>query len=294
MQVRNIFFILWEIIFMNKLKILVSVLLIVGFHTYAQKPKTTGDQQPKTLKQVLTLHIDRPGGANAANVAWHPVQNKYYAAQAGNETFPMEVFDANGRMLSDNNLETMVDVRGLWYNPNTKTLQANGYDNNGWVEYKLNGKGIPASITKMDIETGKPDPQSVGAYDPKKNVLYYFDYTTVGIERHKMSNGVSDTTIALHLGAKTKGDIVNEQEVTKANYNENALIFTGIAGSEIGLLNVNDKQIELYNLATGLMTKALKLPDGAPVESSLNFSFCNGIYWLNDKTERVWHGYKGN
>ena len=279
---------------MNKLKILVSVLLIVGFHTNAQKPKTTGIQQPKTLKQVLTLHIDREGGANAANVAWHPVQKKYYAAQAGNETFPMEVFDANGRMLSDNNLETIIDIRGFWYNPNTKTLQANGYDNTGWAEYKLNGKGIPTSIVKIDIEPGKPDPQSVGAYDAKKNVVYFFDYSTVGVERHKMTDGVSDTTIALYLGAKTKNDIVADQKTIKANYNENALIYTGIAGSEIGLLNVNDKQIELYNIATGLMTKVLKLPDGAPVERSMNFSFCNDIYWLNDKTERVWHGYKGN
>ncbi len=279
---------------MNKLKILVSVLLIVGFHTYAQKPKSTGDQQPKTLKQVLTLHIDREGGANAANVAWHPVQKKYYAAQAGNETFPMEVFDANGRMLSDDNLETIIDIRGFWYNPNTKTLQANGYDNTGWVEYKLNGKGIPTSIVKIDIEPGKPDPQSVCAYDAKKNVVYFFDYSTVGIERHKMTDGVSDTTIALHLGAKTKNDIVADQKTIKANYNENALIYTGIAGSEIGLLNVNDKQIELYNIATGLMTKVLKLPDGAPVEKSMNFSFCNDIYWLNDKTERIWHGYKIN
>ncbi len=270
---------------MKKVAILFAVLLIVGSNAYGQA---------KSLKQVLTLRIDRPGGANAASVAWHPVQKKYYAAQAGNEVYPMEVFDATGKMLSDDKLETMFDVRGFWYNPNTKTLQANGYDVAGWVDYKLNGKGIPISVTKMDIEPGKPDAQSVAAYDSKKNVVYYFDYANVGVERHNMKDGVADTTIALHLGAKTKSDMSDDQNDKKANYNENALIYTGVAGAEIGLLNTAEKQIELYNIATGFMTKALKLPEDAPVPTSLNFSYCNGIYWLNDRTERVWHGYKAN
>ncbi|MEI6086909.1 MAG: hypothetical protein WCR66_04935 [Bacteroidota bacterium] len=272
---------------MNKITVLVFSILTGVLNTHAQKPTI--------LKQVLTLHIEFQGGANGACVAWHPVQKKYYAAQAGNETFPMVVFDANGRLLSDDKLKTLADVRGFWYNPNTKTLQANCYDVTGWVEYKLNGKGIPASITNMGKDPGKPDAQSVGVYDPKKNVVYYFDYSTVGIERHKMSDGVSDTTFALHLGAKTKSDIEDDdQQEKKTNYNENTLIYTGIAGSEIGLLNVNDKQIELYNLTTGLMTKSLRLPDDAPIESSLNFSYCNGIYWLNDKKAHIWHGYNGN
>ncbi len=279
---------------MNKITILIAVLLTFGFNANAQKTMSPADQIPKTLKEVITLRIDRPGGANGASVAWHPVQKKYYAAQAGNETFPMEVFDAKGKMLSNSELETFFDVRGFWYNPNTKTLQANGYDNNGWVNYKLNGKGIPVSVDKMDTDPGKPDAQSVGVYDPKKNVVYYFDYSTVGIERHKMKDGVSDTTIPLHLGAKTKDDILSDQDDKKTNYNENTLVFTGTAGAEIGLLNITDKQIELYSIATGLMTKVLRLPDGAPVESSLNFSYSNGIYWLNDKTERIWHGYKAN
>mgnify|MGYP003330496660 FL=1 len=138
-----------------KMMAIAAVLLVASLHAESQTPKT--------LKPTITLKIDRSGGANGASVAWHPVQKKYYAAQAGNETFPMEVFDEKGKMLSDNNLETMFDVRGFWYNPKTKTLQANGYDTYGWAEYKLNGKGIPTSVTKLDIEAGKPDPQSVGA-----------------------------------------------------------------------------------------------------------------------------------
>ena len=274
---------------MKSIITILSILLISGITANAQK-QTTGD---KSLKQVLTLKIDREGGANGANVAWHPGQKKYYAAMAGNETFPMEVFDASGKILSPDNLETMFDVRGLWYNPVSKTLQANGYDNFGWSDYKLDAKGIPVSSRKLSVITSQPDAQSVAAFDTKNNVLYFYDYSLAGLERHNMKNGASDTTIQLHLGVKTKEGITGSENVDlKDNYNQNAIIYTGIPKAEIGLLNVIDRQIELYNLANGLMTQVLKLPDGAPAEASLNFCYTNGIYWLFDKSGREWHGYK--
>ena len=276
---------------MKKTTVIIAILLFVSTHTNAQKQ--TQAAHDKSLQQVLILKIDRPGGANGANVAWHPGQKKYYAAMAGNVSFPMEVFDAKGKMVSPDSLETMFDVRGLWYNPTSKTLQANGFDDFGWGEYKLDAKGMPVSLRKLSIVTSQPDPQSIGAYDAKKNVLYLYDYTTAGIERHKMKDGVSDTTIRMHLGAKTKADISEFAEGdAKDNYNQNAIIYTGNPRAEIGFLNVVDRQIELYNIADGLMTQVLKLPDDAPAESSLNFSYSNGIYWLFNKTDREWHGYK--
>ncbi len=273
---------------MKKITPFIALLFVVVLNVVASQAVA----QESTLKEVMKLHIDRPGGANGASVAWHPKQKKYYAAQAGNEAFPMEVFNAKGRMLSHDTLTAMLDVRGLWYNPNTKTLQANAYGHTGWANYQLDRKGIPVSIKKMGIDPGKPDAQAVAVYDPINNVIYYFDYGVVGIERNNMSDGISDTTFALHLGASTRADIKREQDDKKASYNENTLIFTGTRGSEIGLLNVTEKQIELYDLNTGLMTQVLSLPEGAPVSFSLNFSYANGIYWLNDKTERTWHGYK--
>lgn len=274
---------------MKKTIAIIALLLFWGITTNAQK-QTTGD---KVLKQVLTLKIDHEGGANGANIAWHPGQKKYYAAMAGNETFPMVVFDVAGKKLSNDDLATMFDVRGLWYNPSSKTLQANGYDNFGWSDYKLDSKGIPVSSRKLSIVTSQPDAQSVGAFDTKKNVLYFYDYMLVGIERHKMTDGASDTTIQLHLGAKTQADIRDDGNTElKDNYNQNAIIYTGTPKAEIGLLNVIDKKIELYNLANGLMTQVLKLPEDAPAEASLNFSYCNGIYWLFNKADREWHGYK--
>jgi hypothetical protein len=241
----------------------------------------------------MTLTIDRPGGANGANIAWHPVQKKYYAAMAGNIVYPFLVFDATGNKLSPEDLETMFDVRGLWYNPTSKTLQANGYNDFGWSEYRLNEKGIPVSSRKLTIVTSQPDAQSVGVYDPKKNMVYFLDYKTMSIEGHEMKNGSSASFIQLHLRARTSDDINDiENEELKYDYNENAIVFSGIKSAEVGLLNVASKQIELYDISTGLLKQTLILPEYAPANASLNFCFSNGIYWLFDKGARIWHGYK--
>jgi hypothetical protein len=112
---------------MKKILLLLAAFLLVG--------ASANSQTIKTLKKVLELKITEPGGANAASVAWHPVQKKYYAAQAGNADFPLGVFDVKGKMLSNSTQTTLFDIRGLWYNAKTKTLQANGYNDFGWTEY---------------------------------------------------------------------------------------------------------------------------------------------------------------
>ena len=246
-----------------------------------------------TLTKVMRLKIDRQGGANGANIAWHPVQKKYYAAMAGNVSFPMEVFDANGQIVSPDNLETMFDVRGLWYNTSAKTLQANGYNDFGWLEYVLDAKGIPVATRKINVPSGQPDIQSVGAYDANNQLIYFYDMQSTGIEPHRIKDGIVYKTIHLYLGIKSMADRrPADEDEAKYNYNGNAIIFTGIPQAEIGLLNVRDRQIELYNISTGLMSKTFKLPEDAPVQPSLNFSYSNGIFWLFDKAERIWQGYK--
>ena len=274
--------------FMKQLTLFFAAVLVLGHTAFGQN----NNKPSVTLKEVMTLKIDREGGANGANIAWHPKEKKYYAAMAGNESFPMEVFDAKGKMLSDNSLETFFDVRGLWYNSAAKALQMNGYDNAGWAEYKLNNKGIPISALKLSISVTQPDAQCVGAFDDKTGSLYYYDYATTTVQKYNIKTGDKGDAVELHLGAKTSKDIKEGDETTKDLYNQNAIIFTGIPHAEIGLLNVDAHSIDLYNMATGFLTKSLKLPENAPAENSLNFSFCNGIYWTFDKKDRVWHGYK--
>ncbi|MBL7741780.1 MAG: hypothetical protein JNK14_21350 [Chitinophagaceae bacterium] len=252
-------------------------------------------QAVKPLKKVMELIMPEGGGANGAAVAWHPVQQKYYAAMAGNATYTLGVFSAAGKLLSPEDQITFFDIRGLWYNPAKKTLQMNGYNENGWAEYKLVAKGFPDTVTTLYTGMLQPSEQSTGAFNPKENIVYFLN-DDGKLDKYSMKDGIYLDVIELHPGKAKLVNASQEEDHDEIdlleNYNKSTVIFTGTTGTEIGLLNHAENQIELYNIKTGLLTKKFSFPADAPVPQFLNFSYTNGIYWLFDKEARTWKGYK--
>lgn len=244
----------------------------------------------KSLKQVLELKIPGEGGANGASVVWHPALKKYYAAMAGNIIFPLGVFDATGKCLSPEEQETLFDIRGLWYYPKLKTIQMNGYNQFGWAEYQLDTKGFPTEIKELYTGINQPTENSAGSFSPKENVIYFLNEDG-NLDAYDYGTAEYLETKDMHLGSDKDIDYSDNDDVLE-NYNNTTAIYTGIPKAEIGILNVTDKQIELYNVGTGYLTQRLKLPETAPVANWLNFGYANSIYWLFDKETRIWKGYK--
>ncbi|MBN8686321.1 MAG: hypothetical protein J0M10_04865 [Chitinophagales bacterium] len=266
--------------------------VLAGAQTPASPKSTEAAKPATTLKEVMTLPMPGDEGANGASVAWHPVQKKYYAAIAGNVKFAMAVFDIKGKRLSSDTLKTGFDVRGLWYNPKKKNLQTNGYNDFGWGEYSLNSKGIPVFVKTIAEGMNQPAEQSVGAFNPVKNEIYFFN-DEGNISVYNAADGIVKEDILLYLATlkEEADDFIDNLEILY-DYNLSTVVYTGIKGAELGLLSSATGEIELYDISTGYMTRALALPDTAPLEDNLNFSYANGIYWLFDKKTRSWKGYK--
>jgi hypothetical protein len=262
-------------------------------------------QPVKTLKKNMELKMpvktytsqntgeDSFPGKRGAAVVWHPLQKKYYAAFAGNETFPFSVFDISGKRISADDQSCLVDTRGLWYDPVSEKICGNGYSDIGWFYYNLDSKGIPASTTIIAGGLIQPDVQSIGVYNAKSKLVCFlygpqiYTYNTDGILE-------DDSATRLYPGISIKENIelANLKDDLDEKYNWNALIYTGIPKAEFGLLNTDEKQIELYNRKTGLLTMILKLPDDAETYTAFNFSYANGFYWLFNQDTRTWSGYK--
>ena len=73
-------------------------------------------QLKESLKKIMELKMpktvdDSMPGTRGASVVWHPVQKKYYAVFAGNAQFPMAVFDAAGKRISEDDLLAMKDTK---------------------------------------------------------------------------------------------------------------------------------------------------------------------------------------
>ena len=270
-----------------------ATLLLFAFFISAITIKA---QKTQTLKQVLELKMpktvdDEMPVTSGASVIWHPVQKKYYAVFAGNQEFPLAVFDVKGKRLSEDGLIAMMDTRGLWYNPATKLITGNGYSDNGWFTYKLDPKGIPADIDLLFEGMNQPGEQCVGTYNPAAKRVLFLNNGTVYMYNDK---GEAEDSIMISWGVKKKADAQagGYDEEAFLDYNYTSVIYTGIKGQELGFLNTVKKQVELYNIQDGYLAKIVPLPGEAIAETAFNFAYANGIYWFFNMNERKWVGCK--
>lgn len=249
-------------------------------------------QSSSALKKVMTLKITTDGGANGAGVVWHPIQKKYYAGMAGNESFQMGVFDGKGKLLSSDTLTTQTDLRGLWYNPKLNTIQSNAYASGGWNEYKLNKSGMPAGIKNLFAGMNQPADNAVGTYNPTTNQVYFLNYVDfLEILVYDMKTAENTKTIKLHLQNSTM-NAAKDLEDLDDDYNSTTALYTGIPTKEIALLNNTESRIEFYNVKTGFMTGTKAFPEDTKTEDMFNFAYANGIFWLFNKADREWNGFK--
>lgn len=229
-------------------------------------------------KASLKLKVQQDGGYNGASVAYNPVAGVYYAVMAGNSDYPLETFDAQGRNVYQ--AQAGNDLRGLWWNPKSKSIEGNCYADGGIVSLGLNGSGY-ATGNNEEVWYGsgyQPAEQSVGTFDPSKKEIVYFDgYYISGYSRKN--------------GKVTKTFVTPQLEVPIEDINTTTVIFTGVETMEYGLLDFVDKTLFLFDL-DGYQTGTVNLPADAETYDAFNFSYANGYLFLFDQESRVWTGYK--
>lgn len=239
----------------------------------------------KSLVKVMQLKMQGDGGSNGAAVAFNSVNKKYYAAMAGNTSYPLCVFDEQGTLVSGGQVETLADVRGLWFNTRKAKLQGNAYGENGWFEYTLDASGIPTDHRTIMENASQPDPQSVGTFAAKPNQVLFFDGRDLYF--YDVISGEVKESMALEEMRKKS----NLSSFDEEDYNSSTVFYTGTTGMEIGLVNTATRMVELYSLS-GQLAQQLSVPSGINLYNKFNCSYANGMYWFFDQTSRTWTGYK--
>ncbi|HUR67512.1 MAG TPA: hypothetical protein VMZ03_14260 [Chitinophagaceae bacterium] len=272
----------------------VTLVMTVSFFSASSQTSVpvTRVKKVKTLKMARDKDIDPMPGTRGASVAWHPVFKKYYAAMAGNIGYPLCIFDAAGKRVSPDSLNCEVDVRGLWYNADKKTIQGNSFDAGGWFRYDHDTKGMIREVQYLTEEMTQPNAQSVGAANSLSKQIMFLHQGEIWF--YSMEEPVKGATLTIHWG-RTKADGMDPEQtdpVTPSAYNSTTVIYTGIKRAELGFLKPESYEIELYDVKTGFLTRSVKLPADAPMNASFNFAYANGMYWLFNIETREWSGYK--
>ena len=239
---------------------------------------TANAQLINNPKASLSLALKSTGGTNASGITYDPSRQLYYTVVAGNSEFPLEVFKSSGKLLYSGTAGN--DLRGIWWNTKTQSLEGNCYDEGGIVKIGLSDNGS-TSIGNTTIFEGSHQPHgnTCGVYDSKKKEIYY--YSGGSIHVYKRKTGA--------FSKKVNPDLTLNE---KRAINTTSMIFTGIKKSELGLLDYEARKVYLFNKKTGEKTATINLPYDAPVDDSFLFGYANGHVFLYDKGSRTWWGYK--
>lgn len=253
-------------------------------------------QTVRQLRKAFSMKMPSGAGNNGGTVALNLKNRFYYATIAGNKTYSIAYFNAIGEMVSPPDLSLLADIRGLWYNPSLKTLQANAFGNLGWMNYVLDESGVPYDIKPYLGGQLQPFPNSVAQYNQRENLVHFLKGSMVLAYDVTTGKEIKEKAVLLKTGYTKKtpppaGWTIDSVSVLP-QYNSTTVVYTGLNNAEFGLLNVQNREIELYSRADGLMTQKLKLPAEARPNDKLNFSYCNNVYFIYDATTRSWVGYR--
>lgn len=252
------------------LRTLFALVLILG-PAYIQAQIIS---QPKAS---LQLCFEGTSGTNGSAVAYDPATGHYFASIAGNGVFPLEVFDASGKNLYQT--ECGSDMRGLWWNPKTNQLEGNGYSGVGIVGLILDNSGYPSlgNTTIIGGEGHQPEANSCGTFDGKKYIWYYSSGSFFAYTR---------------ASGKVAKSIQFSGDANVESINNTSVIYTGIKGMELGLLDYERLEVLLFNKKSGALAATIKLPASAITNYAFRFAYANKHVFLYDIENRCWTGYQ--
>ncbi len=254
---------------LNTLFFSLSFCLIIGVSVNAQIT------YPKASFELV---MKQTSGTNGSGITYDATKDLYYAVIAGNKVFPMEVFDGKGNNVFQT--EAGNDMRGIWWNKKTKSIEGNCYNDGGIVSMRLDENGYPSLGNKSIFEGGhQPADNSVGVFDGKKYIYYYADGAVFVYSR---KTGSLAKTMSMGLAPTP----------SKRDLNGTSMIYTGKKKMEIGLLDAVNKKIYLFNKKDGQQTAVITLPDSATTNSSFRFGYANGYAFIYGTSKRSWVGYR--
>ncbi len=225
----------------------------------------------------ITYFVQGEGGANGLTVVYNPDNGYYYAIQAGNAGFPLEMFNSKGENIYSTTAKK--DCRGFWYNPKLKCFEGTMYMGGTFKMY-LDGSGFPTNAIMLgnSMDFVPPSEQVQTVCDVKKGEMYCYESGTIHVFNQKTNKKKKKITLK---NCPVSWDYVNPY----------AMFFTGYKNYEFGLYDVVNMKVLLFN-AKGVYTESVQMPFDVPQIEWFRLGFTNDRVFLYDGDYRAWYGYK--
>ena len=240
---------------------------------------------------VQTTTLAPPSsGCYMIGLAYDTANGQYYGEGSGNPICNGLVWNSGGALLQ--NIRPLnIDGRGMFYDPNTNSIQNVTYGASGLpgplgIDYGLiamglNGSGLytGANTQLLAIVPGIADSQSVAAYNPTSDAIYSrVSNNIVDVASH--STGALLTTITLNFAAAGNPsmqaysigyDPVTDTFLTVSAVTKDAYVF-GNTGAYLG---------------------SSYLGAGTPIDGNYDLAYTNGQLFVTDGSSGIgtWRGF---
>lgn len=217
------------------------------------------------------------GTSNRSGIAYNPNQYLYYSVNAGSGSYLIETFaNTGGSALST--VTQSQDYRGYWWNSVTGKPEGNTFNGGGIYSNSLNGSAYATSTTSFMTSGTMPSSQQCGQADIPNNLILYYDAGY--IYKYNRTSGLLTASVS-----------VTGLPASIANLNSTSLIFTGIAGKEVGLYDYVNSIVYFVNYTSGVYVSSCNLPATAPAASYVQMGYGNNRIFLYNTTINAWIGY---
>lgn len=239
-------------------------------------------------------------------VAYVPDYSRYFIADGGLAPMPdgygIPVSPSKVHAYSDKgeylySVKPGLDNRSIYFNQNTQRVESVTYNissnagftpNSGVFALKLDGEG---KLTDQSDEVTGHNPAfgsaaTMPTYNPSENIYYAKQERSNKVRVVKLDSREPVREIALDLdAAKVKTDEVSEHFVA----------YTGIAGEEFALLDVDHKAVLVFDLQGKFVGKSA-LPETMKLRANNHFNglgYANGLFFVYHEPEGEFGTYYG-
>lgn len=251
-----------------------TLALITTLGTFLFAASSFAQLRSEVASADIVLKIESSDGNNGLAVCHNPVKNVYYSIFAGNSSYPIETHNSAGESIDSQ--QAGVDARGMWFNSSCNCLQGTMYNNAGSFDISLDLQGKPSG-TQTNMEVYNLDAQGVTTGNGK----YVYSYDGYGnILKFKKGS------------KKAKKLAISNSYVDYQHFNANAIMYTGISGHELGMVNYQTNELVLFSEKKGKLAKVIKINvQEVSISEGFRTSFANGHLFLYDSETRSWYGY---
>lgn len=253
--------------------------LLTGIALIVLQVAVYGQTLLSSANSSMKLVIHSKGGYNGLAVTYNPKTQLYYTVFAGNQMFPLEVFNSGGDFVAG--YEAGFDLRGMWYNKKKNTLDGIQFQNEAACSIELTASGEVGQKQGSDFSY-EENPNSVGVYHEKyKKVLFV---TNEGVVNLYTPGKNAVKTIDLQVNGSLK------------DYNLRAPVCTSVKGRELALFNIRTLKLDFFDLKTGAMNGSVKLNlvgcnSGFALPDNFRLAYANNLVWVYDTDSRTWYGF---